>query len=100
LFGLFEKWTKEQRKNVSLVGVMVISAALTLLTASELPAGAAGGRFWWLGLAVGGGSAVHCMGDAMTSRRGAVPVAGSDRRQVLVGDPAAVAARVPGRRAV
>jgi len=71
LFGLFEKWTKEQRKNFSLVGVMVISAALTLVTATALPAGAAGGRFWWLGLAVGGGSAVHCLGDAMT--RAGVP---------------------------
>jgi membrane-bound metal-dependent hydrolase YbcI (DUF457 family) len=66
LFGLFEKWTKKQRKKFSLVGVMVISAALTLVTASALPASAAGGRFWWLGLAVGGGSAVHCLGDAIT----------------------------------
>ena len=71
LFGLFEKWTKEQRKNLSLVGVMVISAALTLVTAAALPANAAGGKFWWLGLAVGGGAAVHCLGDAMT--RAGVP---------------------------
>jgi membrane-bound metal-dependent hydrolase YbcI (DUF457 family) len=71
LFGLFEKWTQEQRKNFSLVGVMVISAALTLVTASALPADAAGGKFWWLGLAVGGGAAVHCLGDALT--RAGVP---------------------------
>jgi membrane-bound metal-dependent hydrolase YbcI (DUF457 family) len=50
---------------------MVISAVLTMMTASALPAAAAGGRFWWLGLAVGGGSAVHCLGDAMT--RAGVP---------------------------
>jgi membrane-bound metal-dependent hydrolase YbcI (DUF457 family) len=71
LFGLFEKWTQEQRKNFSLVGVMVISAALTLVTASALPPDAAGGKFWWLGLAVGGGAVVHCLGDALT--RAGVP---------------------------
>jgi len=71
LFGLFERWTKEQRKNLSLVGVMAVSAALTMLTASALPAEAARGKFWWLGLAVGGGSAVHCLGDAIT--RAGVP---------------------------
>ena len=71
LFGLFEKWTKEQRKNLSLVGVMAISAALTIVTAAALPAEAARGKFWWLGLAVGGGSAVHCLGDAIT--RAGVP---------------------------
>jgi hypothetical protein len=66
LFGLFEKWTKKQRKKFGLIGVMAISGVLTLVTASALPAGAAGGKFWWLGLAVGGGSAVHCFGDAIT----------------------------------
>jgi membrane-bound metal-dependent hydrolase YbcI (DUF457 family) len=71
LFGLFERWTQEQRKNFSLVGVMVISAALTLVTAAALPAEAAAGKFWWLGLAVGGGAVVHCLGDALT--RAGVP---------------------------
>lgn len=71
LFGLFEKWTKKQRKKFGLIGVMVISGVLTLATASALPAETAGGKFSWLGLAVGGGSAVHCMGDAIT--RAGVP---------------------------
>ena len=72
LFGLFEKWTKKQRERFSIIGVMVISAALTMVTASALPeAQAAGGKFWWLGLAVGGGAAVHCLGDAIT--RAGVP---------------------------
>jgi membrane-bound metal-dependent hydrolase YbcI (DUF457 family) len=44
---------------------------LTIMTASALPAEAARGRFWWLGLAVGGGAAVHCLGDAIT--RAGVP---------------------------
>jgi hypothetical protein len=42
-----------------------------MVTASALPEEAAGGRFWWLGLAVGGGAAVHCLGDAIT--RAGVP---------------------------
>jgi len=73
LFGLFERWTKKQRKKFGLIGVMLISGVLTLLTATALPAEAAGGKFWWLGLAVGGGSAVHCAGDAIT--RAGVPFA-------------------------
>ncbi|MGV8847025.1 metal-dependent hydrolase [Tessaracoccus sp.] len=71
LFGLFDKWAKKQRKKYGLVGVMVISGVLTLVTAQALPTGAAGGRFWWLGIAVGFGVAMHDLGDAIT--RAGVP---------------------------
>ena len=72
LFGIFDRWTKKQREKFTLTGVMAVSAALTMVTASALPeAQAAGGKFWWLGLAVGGGAAVHCLGDAIT--RAGVP---------------------------
>jgi hypothetical protein len=72
LFGIFDEWTKKQREKFTLVGVMAVSGALTAVTASALPeAQAAGGKFWWLGFAVGGGAAVHCAGDAIT--RAGVP---------------------------
>lgn len=99
LFGLFEKWTKKQRKNLTLVGVMAISAALTMVTAAALPAEAAGGKFWWLGLAVGGGSAVHCLGDAIT-RAGVpfvwpIPIRGRCWWEIQL--PSPVAIRAGGR---
>jgi LexA-binding, inner membrane-associated putative hydrolase len=99
LFGLFEKWTKEQRKKFSLIGVMVISAVLTMVTALALPAETAGGKFWWLGLAVGGGSAVHCLGDAIT-RAGVpfvwpIPIRG--RRWWEIQLPSLLAIRAGGR---
>lgn len=99
LFGLFEKWTKKQRKRLGLIAVMVISGVLTLVTASALPADAAGGKFWWLGLAVGGGSAVHCFGDAIT-RAGVpfvwpIPIRG--RRWCEIQLPSLLAIRAGGR---
>jgi LexA-binding, inner membrane-associated putative hydrolase len=99
LFGLFERWTKKQRKKFGLVGVMVVSGVLTLVTASALPAEAAGGRFWWLGLAVGGGSAVHCWGDAIT-RAGVpfawpIPILGRRWREIQL--PSVLAMRAGGR---
>jgi hypothetical protein len=99
LFGLFEKWTKKQRKTFSLVGVMVFSAALTIVTALALPAQAAGGKFWWLGLAVGGGSAVHCLGDAIT-RAGVpfvwpIPIRGRRWREIQL--PSLLSIRAGGR---
>jgi hypothetical protein len=99
LFGLFEKWTKKQRKKFGLMGVMVISGVLTLVTASALPAGAAEGKFWWLGFAVGGGSAVHCVGDAIT-RAGVpfvwpIPIRG--RRWCDIQLPSLLAIRAGGR---
>lgn len=98
-FGLFEKWTKKQRKKFGLIGVMVISGVLTLVTASALPAEAAGGKLWWLGLAVGGGSAVHCFGDAIT-RAGVpfvwpIPIRG--RRWGEIQLPSLLAIRAGGR---
>lgn len=99
LFGLFEKWTKKERKKFSLIGVMVISAVLTTVTASTLPVEAARGKFWWLGLAVGGGSAVHCLGDAIT-RAGVpflwpIPIRG--RRWWEIQLPSLLAIRAGGR---
>jgi membrane-bound metal-dependent hydrolase YbcI (DUF457 family) len=99
LFGLFERWTKKQRKKFGLIGVMVISGALTLVTASALPAEAAGGKFWWLGLAVGGGAAVHCVGDAIT-RAGVpfvwpIPIAGRRWREIQL--PSLLAIRAGGK---
>ena len=64
LFGLVEKWTKKQRAKYGLLGVMVISLGLTIVTAAHLEHTQAG--FGWLGLAVGLGSAIHCLGDAIT----------------------------------
>jgi hypothetical protein len=99
LFGLFERWTKKQRKKFGLIGVMVISGALTLVTASALPAETAGGKFWWLGLAVGSGSAVHCIGDAIT-RAGVPfvwPVPIGRRRWAEIQLPSLLAIRAGGK---
>ena len=64
LFGLFEKWAKKTRKKYGLLAVMGVSAVLTAITASQLPDG--GTNFAWLGLAVGAGAVIHCLGDAIT----------------------------------
>lgn len=64
LFGLVEKWTKKQRAKYGLLGVMAFSGLLTLLTASQLHH--TNGGFGWLGLAVGAGAVMHCLGDAIT----------------------------------
>lgn len=64
LFGLFEKWAKKTRKKHGLLGVMAVSGVLTGITAAALPSDA--GTFPWLGLAVGVGAVMHCLGDAIT----------------------------------
>lgn len=64
LFGLFEKWTKKQRKKYSLLGVAVVSLAMTLTTVAMLPATG----YPWLGLCIGGGCLVHTLGDAITKQ--------------------------------
>lgn len=64
LFGLVEKWTKKQRAKYGLIGVMVISLGLTTATAASLQNASTG--FEWLGFAVGAGTAIHCLGDAIT----------------------------------
>jgi membrane-bound metal-dependent hydrolase YbcI (DUF457 family) len=64
LFGLAEKWTKKTRAKYGLLSVMGVSALLTALTAVALPDNA--GTFPWLGLAIGAGSVMHCLGDAIT----------------------------------
>jgi membrane-bound metal-dependent hydrolase YbcI (DUF457 family) len=64
LFGLAEKWTKKTRKKYGLLSVMGVSAVLTAMTAALLPDNA--GTFPWLGLAIGAGSVMHCLGDAIT----------------------------------
>lgn len=64
LFGLCEKWVKKQRAKYGLLGVMVVSGGLTALTGSMLPNPAHG--YPWLGLAVGAGAVMHCLGDAIT----------------------------------
>jgi len=99
LFGLFERWTKKQRKKFGLIGVMLISGVLTLMTASALPAETARGQFWWLGLAVGSGAAVHCVGDAIT-RAGVpfvwpIPIGGRLWREIQL--PSLLAIRAGGK---
>lgn len=64
MFGLIEKWTKKQRAKYGLIAVMAISALATLATASQLER--TNGGFAWLGLAVGAGAVMHCVGDAIT----------------------------------
>lgn len=64
MFGLIEKWTKKQRAKYGLLAVMGISAIGTLITASQLER--TDGGFAWLGLAVGAGAVMHCLGDAIT----------------------------------
>jgi membrane-bound metal-dependent hydrolase YbcI (DUF457 family) len=64
MFGLLEKWTKKQRAKHGLLFVMAISGLLTLVTASQLER--TDGGFGWLGLAVGAGAVMHCIGDAIT----------------------------------
>ena len=64
MFGLIEKWTKKQRAKYGLLAVMAISGLLTLLTATQLER--TDGGFAWLGLAVGAGAVMHCIGDAIT----------------------------------
>lgn len=64
LFGLAEKWAKKTRKKYGLLAVMGVSAVLTMITAATLPDNA--GTFPWLGLAVGAGAVMHCLGDAIT----------------------------------
>lgn len=64
LFGLCEKWAKKTRAKHGLLGVAATSAALTAATLATLPPGQ--NAFTWLGLAVGLGAAIHCLGDAIT----------------------------------
>lgn len=64
MFGLIEKWTKKQRAKYGLLAVMAISAAATAATASQLDR--TSGGFAWLGIAVGAGALMHCVGDAIT----------------------------------
>jgi membrane-bound metal-dependent hydrolase YbcI (DUF457 family) len=64
MFGLAEKWTKKQRAKYGLIPVMILSGLLTALTAAGLEHTDQG--FGWLGLAVGAGAVMHCLGDAIT----------------------------------
>lgn len=64
MFGLAEKWTKKQRAKYGLIAVMGISGVITLITATQLER--TDGGFGWLGLAVGAGAVMHCLGDAIT----------------------------------
>lgn len=64
LFGLCEKWAKRTRAKYGLLAVMLISAAATAAVATALPD--TGVQFGWLGLAVGVGAVMHCLGDAIT----------------------------------
>lgn len=64
MFGLLEKWTKKQRAKYGLLAVMGISGLLTLITATQLDTANTG--YGWLGLAVGAGAVMHCVGDAIT----------------------------------
>lgn len=64
MFGLLEKWTKKTRAKYGLLAVMAISGTATLITATQLER--TDGGFAWLGLAVGAGAVMHCLGDAIT----------------------------------
>lgn len=68
MFGLAEKWVKKNRRKYGLLFIVAISGGLTYLTVSQLPPGG----YPWLGFAVGFGSLIHCLGDAIT--KAGVPV--------------------------
>lgn len=64
LFGLAEKWTKKQRAKYGLLVVCGVSLVLTAVTIANLGSSSSP----WLGIAVGCGAAVHCLGDAITKQ--------------------------------
>lgn len=63
LGGLFENKIRKARKKFGPYLMMAASAVLTFLTAGFLPEGE---TYGWLGIAVGAGMFIHCMGDLIT----------------------------------
>lgn len=61
--GLFEKQVKKMKKKVGVYGMLLASFVITAIVGYALPENE---TFPWLGLCVGGGLIVHCMGDAIT----------------------------------
>lgn len=61
--GLFESQVRKTRKKVGPYVMLAGSALFTLLTATFLPAGE---TYGWLGIAIGAGMLIHCLGDLIT----------------------------------
>lgn len=63
LGGLFEKQVKKARKKYGPYLMMLASGVTTVITARFLPEN---DTFGWLGIAVGAGMLIHCLGDLIT----------------------------------
>lgn len=61
--GLFEKQVKKMKRKIGVYGMLLTSLIITSLVAVSLPENE---TFPWLGICVGGGMIVHCLGDAIT----------------------------------
>lgn len=63
LGGLFEAQMRKTRKKYGPYAMLAGSGVFTLITASMLPAGE---TYGWLGIAIGAGMLIHCLGDLVT----------------------------------
>lgn len=61
--GLFESQMRRTRKKYGPYVMLGASGVFTLITATMLPAGE---TYGWLGIAVGAGMLIHCLGDLIT----------------------------------